>query len=206
MNDRFSFDRTNGKTVRSEDNIPLADFYPEVVSKIAYVDGINVTIKVLVNFYGKEFICRAELELKGLEKFDYSELDSDLTLFPEIKTAGKDMAQLIKKQAEDIPTKEIRQLNKLGWHNINGEHCYCAGDRVIGWNSLSYYLINEELSQKYHFDIDESICEVDVISNFVDIIQIAPKVSSVLCATGMLGVMRAPILDAGLKVPCITNV
>lgn len=207
MHNRFSPDRANGKTVRSEDNMPIADFYPEVTSIIKYVEGSNVTIKADVKFYGNDdLICQAELELKGLEKFDYSELDSELTLSPDIHTATKDMASFIKKQAEEVPIKEIRQINKLGWHNINGEHCYCTGNRFIGLNSRSYCLVNEELSQKYHFDIDESISEVDAITNIVDIIQIEPKISSILFATGMLGVMRQPILDAGLKVPCITYV
>ena len=113
MNNRFSFDSTNGFTVRAEDNIPIANFHPEAVSIIKYIDGTNVTIKVVVNFYGEEFICQAEIELKGLEKFDYSALDSELILFPEIHTAGRDMAKIIKRQAENVHSKEIIQLNIL---------------------------------------------------------------------------------------------
>ena len=207
MHNRFSPDRANGKTVRSEDNISIADFYPEVTSVIKYVEGSNVTIKADVKFYGNDdLICQAELELKGLEKFDYTELDSELTLAPDIHTAAKDMASFIKMQAEEVPTKEIRQLRKLGWHNINGEHCYCAGNRVIGWGSSSFYLIDEALAQKYHFDIDENISELEGIFYAIDIIQVEPRLCSVLFSTGLLGVMRQPILDAGLKVPCVTYV
>lgn len=100
----------------------------------------------------------------------------------------------------------IQQLNKLGWHKINGNHVYCAGNRVIGWSSDSVYIIDEALSQKYRLDIDENMSELDAIISVIDIIHIEPKVSGVLFATGMLGVMREMILDAGVKVPCIVFV
>ena len=205
MNSEY-YTGAKGETLRSADDKLIANFNVKLEAVVNYITGDTTNKRYLLKFYNPEFAGEAEVDPKMLEKFDYGSIDDTLLLSPEISNAGKIMAYIIKNQAKDIEIKEKLLFNKLGWHNINGINCYCAGDKLISGIPLDNYVISENLSNKYHLEIDECLSEYDAGRYTTNLINIEPKISSLIFVGGLLGVMRQIIIDADIRVPCIIYV
>ena len=133
-NPMYYADTTEGTTLRGESDISIANFYPVAKKVVKYKsgDGDKIQKRYVVEFYAPYYIGTVEIDSKGLEKFDYTSVDDSLQLNPIIGSAGKEMAYYIRDQSKNVEVEEKTLLNSLGWHNINGEYIYCAGNMMIG--------------------------------------------------------------------------
>ncbi len=198
----YYVDEASGKTVRSSDGTIIADFFIKVKSVNEYIQNdIVLQKRYVVQFYAPEYVGEAEIDAKELEKFDYSSIDDTLLLSPTTSTAGKEMAYYVKTQSRGISPNKILWFNKLGWHNFVGQHCYCAGDVVIG-SCLEKHKISAELSDKYRFEYDTSITEQESVKLMFELMNVDIHISPIVFVTGMLGVLRQLFKDADIKIPC----
>ncbi len=196
----YHTDEAEGKTFRSKEII--ADFFIKVKAVNEYIQKDGKTQrKYVLEFYNPEYVGNAEIDSKQLEKFDYSSIDDILQLSPTIPTAGKEMAYFIKSQTKGITSNRICLFDKLGWHNVNNNHVYCAGNILLG--SCQYnYKIAEELSDKYKFEYDSSLTEQEAVKHMFDMMNVEPQIIPIVFITGMLGILRQLFKDADIKVPC----
>lgn len=199
----YSADATEGITLRGE--IPIANFYPVVKKVTKYRCRDEFQKKYVVEFYAPYYIGTVEIDSKGLEKFDYTSIDDSLQLNPIIVSAGKEMAYYIRGHAKSVEVEEINLIDTLGWHNLNGNHIYCAGNMVIGETSKEDYVISEHLSG-YHLDIDNMISQEEAIMHTMELMCIAPGSSDLVFVSGLFGPLRQIMLDADIRPPCITYV
>ena len=207
-NPMYYADTTEGTTLRGESDISIANFYPVAKKVVKYKsgDGDKIQKRYVVEFYAPYYIGTVEIDSKGLEKFDYTSVDDSLQLNPIIGSAGKEMAYYIRDQSKNVEVEEKTLLNSLGWHNINGEYIYCAGNMIIGKTSQEGYVISEHLSD-YHLDIDNMISQEEAVIHTMKLMCIAPGSSDlVFVSGGLFGPLRQIMLDAGIRPPCISYV
>ena len=198
----YYVDEANGKTVRASDGTIIADFFIKVKAINEYVrDGVVVQKKYVLQFYNPECICEIEIDAKDLAKVDYSYINDMLLLPPTISTAGKEMTYYIKSQSKKLVPNTLILINKLGWHNVDGKHLYCAGDTLIG-DCTHQYEISAELSNKYKFEYDSSMTEQEAIKHMFDLMNVDADIIPIIFVTGMIGVLRQLFKDADIKVPC----
>lgn len=199
---KYCVNEESGYTARTSDKVVIADFHVKLHAINEYIQNDSVICKKYVlQFYNPEYAGETEVDVKQLEKFDYSSVNDALLLSPTVSTAGKEMAYYIKSQSKGIVPNKIYLFDKLGWHNICGQHCYCAGNMLIGCD-IANYVISEELSGRYLFEFDPSMSEEDCIKQIIQVMKIEPHISSIIFITGMVGVMRQLFKDADIKVPC----
>lgn len=198
----YHVDEANGKTVRSSDGTIIADFFIKVKSVNEYIQNDTILQKrYVVQFYAPEYVGEAEIDAKELEKFDYSRINDTLLLSPTTSTAGKEMAYYIRNQSKGNSANKIFLFDKLGWHNIDGKHLYCAGDTLIG-DCTHQYEISAELSNKYKFEYDSSMTAQETVKYIFNLMSVDTHIIPIIFVTGMLGVLRQLFKDADIKVPC----
>lgn len=198
----YHVDEANGSTVRSSDDVVIADFSIKVRTVNEYIQNDTVVQKkCVVQFYNPTYVCEDEIDVKQLEKIDYSGINEALLLSPTVKTADKEMAYHIKSLSRGIKPDKIFLFDKLGWHNINGNHVYCAGDTLIG-DCINKYKITEEISNKYKFEFDSLLSEKEAVECIFKLMKVDAHICPIVFITGMLGVLRQLFKDADIKVPC----
>lgn len=204
-------DGTNGTTVRAGEGdgkeLVIADFFPEVTKVLNRKKEAGVEKIYRVEFYNADgLVATRELSPKELVKVDYSEIDDSLLLRPTVASAAKEMAYYIKSQAKRAENVESIFFDKLGWHFIDGKRYYCAGNVVLGTEGIVHdgVVVSNELQKKYHLEIDENLSEENAAKQVWDYINIKPRITAILFVSGLLGVMHQIVLDAGLKIPCVT--
>ena len=197
----YYFDDESGCTVREKGSVNIANFGVELLGVNVYLQG-NVIMqkKYLIRLFTLDFITELEVDIKDIEKFDYSSVHDSLLLSPTLATAAKEMAYYIKSQSKEVGVKRIHLFSELGWHMVNDRHFYCAGSTIIG-ACPENYKVSEEL-KKYNFEFDSTMSEMECIKHILQLMSVNQKVCSVVFMNGMLGVLRQLFLDAGVNIPC----
>ena len=197
----YYFDDESGCTVREKGSVNIANFGVELLGVNEYLQNNGVIQKkYLIRLFNLDFITEVEIDVKEVEKFDYSSVHDSLLLSPTLATAAKEMAYYIKSQSKEVGVKRIHLFSELGWHMVNDRHFYCAGSTIIG-ACPENYKVSEEL-KKYNFEFDSTMSEMECIKHILQLMSVNQKVCSVVFMTGMLGVLRQLFLDAGVNIPC----
>ena len=211
MSTMYFSDSANGTTVRAGEGdgkaLVIADFYPKVTHVLNRNKESGVDKIYRIEFYSVDgLIATRELSPKELVKIDYSEIDDRLLLRPTVAGAAKEMAYYIKSQAQKTENVESIYFDKLGWHYINGKRYYCAGNIVLGADGRVHdgVVVSNELQEKYHLETDENLSKEKAAKQVWDYINIKPRITAILFTSGLLGVMHQIVLDAGVKIPCVT--
>ena len=192
----------NGSTVRVKGDIEIANFNIKLISINEYLQNdVVIQKKYLIQLYNPEYVDEVEVDIKEVDKFDYSSVDSSLLLSPTVATAAKEMTYCIKSQSKNVKVKKIYLFSKLGWHTFNNEHCYCAGNTIIGMCPEAYK-VSAELSDKYKYEYDSSMSELECIKHILQLLCVSGNVCTTVFMTGMLGVLRHLVMDAGINIPC----
>lgn len=202
----YYVDGATGNTIRTDEKgkeTIIANFNVKLKKVITYNMTDKIEKKYNLEFYNPHFIGATEVDVKGLEKFDYSSVDDSLLLSPTVSTASKEMAFYIKNQSKDAEKKTLFCFDKLGWRNIEGKHVYCAGDTIISPEPFDNFVIADNLSKKYHLEIDNNLSEKDAVDYALKMMYVDPPVTPIIFATGQLGVMRKIIFDADINTPSI---
>lgn len=88
-------------------------------------------------------------------------------------------------------------FDKIGWHNFDGKHYYCAGNRIIP--EIDDFRITEGL-ESLQFEIDSQLNDGEALEKSLKIMNIAYEISSVLYISGFVGICRQLFYDAGVKI------
>ncbi len=181
----------------------IADFIPQV-KKVKIYQCKNKTIrKYVIDFRcNNGLIEGVEIVSDELKHFPYNTIDDSLLLLPTISTANAEMEYFIRQQAAKAKKETITMFQQLGWHTIMGKHCYCAGDIVIGLSECDSYDIDKSISNQIHLEIDVNMTERETVDYALQMIVVDAPATPIIFIFGMLGVMRQPILDAGINIPC----
>ncbi len=202
----YSVDGASGNTIRTNENgkeTIIANFNAKLEKIITYTSANKSIKKYCLKFYNPEFIRTAEIDVKELDKFDYSSIDDSLLLSPTVSTAAKEMAFYIKSQSKNAEKELAIFFDKLGWHNIEGKHFYCAGDTILSIEPIDNFTIAEILSKKYHLEIDRNLSEVDSVKHALKMMDVDAPATPIIFITGLLGPMRQIILDADINTSCL---
>ncbi len=206
MNDEYIIDKTTGKTIRKDGKVPIANFNAQLEEIVICKTHNSEIKKYKVNFYNTKFVASDEIESSKLKDYDYSALDDSLLLMPTVSKAAAEMEYYIKSQAPYVKVNTKYQFNQLGWHNIDGQHCYCAGDKIIGLDKNVVYDIDKRLTKYFCLEVDNTLSENDAVRYAMNMASVDAPATPVIFASGVLGVVRQPILDADINVPCATYV
>lgn len=202
VNDSGVLCRCNAKGTE----VCIADFRVEVDKVKIYldIDGNECSRGYCVRYYTDKFIGCDEISSEHLEKYDYSAYSPELLLSPVVKSAAKEVAYYIYSEAKKAPTESIIRFERLGWHRkADGTYYYCAGDTVISADMSTDIAIAPALSNKFRLEIDDSLEEATAADRALCHASIDGEYSSVIFATGILGLIRQLILDADIKPPSI---
>lgn len=202
MNAEYSIDEVTGKTIRNDDKKIIANFNAQLEEIIIYKTNNGAIKKYKVNFYNPDFVASEEIEYTKLKEYDYGLLDDSLLLMPTVPRAAAEMEYYIKSQAAGVDTKTKYLFDKLGWHNINGQHCYCAGNIVIGFDTNEEFIVDKDLSERFHLEIDNSLSEKDAAIYAMKMMAVDTPATPIIFSSGVLGISRQMILDADINIPC----
>lgn len=202
----YSFEPASGKLIRVKDGTSIADFDARLKCVKKYITPKGIIRKYDIEFNNGVSKFEEEIDLKELEKYNYTELDDSLLLSPTVSSAAREMAYYITSQAKSADVKKEFMFDSLGWHCLLNKHYYCAGDIVISNEEAENCSVSDAISQKYHFEYDKSMTEVDAFCYSFDVKNIDPYATSLIFVSSIMGVMRQIIIDADIRIPCVVYV
>lgn len=189
------------KTVRQNTNF---DF--KILGVYEYSDfyGHNLGTEVRIKLYNRNISEIVNIPVEDLAGYNFESVNPAFLIYPG-KVNREKFIFKIKEKIAQSPRKNITKLTQLGFHANGKDVCFCAGNRIISAANHNY-AVEKYLSENYRLDINRNLSEFDATQYVLNLMEVKPKYSSVLVMSGILGITRSLITEAGIKCPCVIYV
>ena len=183
------------------------------IKKIANFVPYVTDVSEMKDYLGNQTDCIVEIECRTnmlsfkrsysfgeIEKIDFNAIDPRLWVADDKKSI-RTLKNFIRKQIAELDIQSEVVLDRLGWYRSGNEILFCAGSTIIPDDAGAAYRIDRGLG-KYKLCIDNECSEQEALIGALNVINIDFTISAPIFITGMLGVMRKLVLDAGVNPPC----
>lgn len=195
--DDFAYYFDDNCTYRKKDGMKIANFTFEVKAVHKYVSDESYKFELDIEFISGGEHYRKVIDKRNLHKLDCFDISPNLFVSPSVNGA-KEIAFAIMERIHYAPIQEVYSVTRIGWHNYQGNHFYCAGDNILSHQPINNVTVNANIAN-LSFEYDNTLNEKDALRAALNIIRIESTITPILFAGNLLGIIRQILIDAGIR-------